>query len=192
MGGVARKQNEDISGGESEDDILEIGPLVGPGDKEGPSRVVTPRFSPSPPLRSFLSINPRKSQRTEILSSVRLLSSPSSPPLRHLASFSFLPVVLNVSPFRFPFALLPFSRVPSSFCVLLLDANCCHVLCRQARTSPARCPFIPSSPSATPSVVHWLTLPSFPSQTWLLSVLTLTMTESINPPSPPRTLFNRN
>ena len=144
---------------------LELGSLLGPGDKEGPSRVVTPRFSPSPPLRSFLSINPRKSQRTEILSSVRLLSSPSFPPLEHLASFSFSPSLPNVSPFHFSFPFIPF--LPRFFArclsaLSLLDANCCHVLCRQARTSPARCPFISSSLPPLP-----------PSYTGLLSPLSL-------------------
>jgi hypothetical protein len=106
--------------------------------------------------------------------------------------------VPNVSlfPFLFPFLpVLPRScsrRLSASFCVELLDANCCHVPCRRPRTSPARCPFISFSLPPPPPPVHWLTLPSFPSQTWLLSVPTLTMTESINPPSPSPTRFKRN
>ena len=86
---------------------LEIGALLSPGDKEGPSRVVTPRFSPSPPLRSFLSINPRKSQRTEILS---LYVSSIVPFLSSLLSsllFLLLPVTSNVFPFSFSLPLDP-------------------------------------------------------------------------------------
>lgn len=175
---------------------LEIGSPPSPGDKEGPSRVVTPRFSPSPPLRSFLSINPRKSQRTEILSSVRLLH-PSS--FIHLSLFLLLPIMPNVSPFSFSVSLhslypafLSPALVRPLFASCCLDANCCHVPLPQARTSVARCPFISSSLPPPPPLIRSLTPSPFLSQAWLLSAHTLTMTESINPPSPPPTRFNLN
>lgn len=138
---------------------LEIGSPLEPGDKEGPSRVVTPRFfalSASP----LVSLN-----QSPQISANRIPLICTSPPLPSLPSFIpsrlflFLPVVPNVSPFHFSLSLLPFSRVslfpcPPSFSASLLDANCCHVLCRQVRTSPARCPFIsfsllPHPPSST-------------------------------------------
>ena len=119
---------------------LEIGSPVSSGDKEGPIRVVTPRFSPSPPLRSFPSINPRKSQRTEIPSSVRLLHRPL-PFLLYIVSspISPLPVVPDVSPFPFSFflsSLSPAFLLPALarplFASCCLDANCCHVPLPQA------------------------------------------------------------
>lgn len=120
-------------------------------DKEpGSVRVVTPRFSPSPPLRSFLSINPRKSQRTGSLSlyvsSISSFSS-SSPP------FLILFAVSNAS-LPFPLhSVFPFCHFP------VTGAGACPpsvATCRfrGPELSLARCPFVPLSLLPHPPLAH--------------------------------------
>ena len=133
---------------------LEIGSPLGPGDKEGPSRVVTPRFSPSPPLRSFLSINPRKSQRTEILSSVRLLPFHFLPSFIAFSPLSLSPRRVKCLPYSFLFLFTPF--LPRSFARCFSRVAVRRQLLPRALppgpNSPARCPFISSSlPPLPPS-----------------------------------------
>jgi hypothetical protein len=144
---------------------LEVGSPVGPGDKEGPSRVVTPRFFAlsASPLVSLNQSPQISANRNPLLCTCGRF--PSFPPLYYLASFSFSPSC-QMSPLFISLPLYPLSPafhcsvLVRPLCVSLLDANCCHVLCRQARTSPARCPFISSSLPPLPPSSTGLPLPS--------------------------------
>jgi hypothetical protein len=160
-------------------------------DKEpGSVRVVTPRFSPSPPLRSFLSINPRKSQRTDSLSLYVSSISSFSPSSSSSPPFLILFAVSNDSlffPRHFVFLFIPFLSL-SCHWRRRLSALCRHVPLPWARTFVSPLPIRPLIFTATSSAARSPSPPLFPSQTWLLSTPIQTMTESVNPPSPPRTL----